>query len=373
MRIAQIAPIIERVPPKKYGGTERVIHSLTEQLVKRGHQVTLFATGDSQTSASLSSVSPRALREIKVDNKYGTNEWALLNLGAAYARQDEFDIIHDHNNLISLPTANISRTPVVMTIHGAFDENNKNLYTKSNNVNLVTISQAQMELAPEGANIVANIHHGLNMKDYPFSNTTGGYLLFVGRISREKGVHYAIKAAQQLKMPLIIAAKLETSFMHDLEYFYEHVEPYLSDNIVWIGEVNQDQRNRLMSQALCSLHPVTWPEPFGLTIIEAMACGTPVIAFNKGSIPEIIPDGEVGYVVDNLTEMCEAIKKIKKIDRRGCRRYALKNFGADRMAQEYEEIYSKLLAQKVQPKRPSYLTQYTYAHQISLKKELEKD
>lgn len=339
MKIALLAPIIESVPPKKYGGTERVVHALAEELVKKGHNVTLFASGDSVTSAKLISVYPRALREAKIKELYGPNILTMLNIGLAYSKQDEFDIIHDHVGHLSLPTANISRTPVVMTLHGPFTPENKRIFETLNKPFLVTISNAQTFRMPN-VNWAETIYNGLHMEHYPFSQTNDGYLIFVGRISMEKGVHLAIEVAQYLNLPLIIAAKLESV---DMQYFNEYVGPRLSDQIRWIGEVDEEERNRLFSRALCSLHPNTWREPFGLTIIEAMACGCPVIGFNKGSIPELIIDGKTGFVANDVDEMIDGVLNIGKINRAECRKHTLKNFNAQKMAERYTLLYQKIL------------------------------
>jgi glycosyltransferase involved in cell wall biosynthesis len=339
MKIAQIAPIIERVPPKKYGGTERVVSALTEELVKRGHEVTLFASGDSITSAILISVYPRSLREARLKDIYGLNIFTMLNTGLAYGKQAEFDIIHDHNPIVSLPAANIAKTPVVMTMHGDFNAENRPLFQALQKPYQVTISKAQGFTVPN-LNYIGTVYNGLNMENYPFSADHDGYLLFVGRISMEKGTHYAIEAANQLNLPLVIAAKLEGA---DKPYYYQYVEPYLSEQIKWIGEVGEDERNKLMSRALCMMHPVTWREPFGLTLIEAMACGCPVVAFNKGSIAEVIRHGETGFVVEDMETMLDAVSNIQKIDRQKCRAYALETFSAKKMTDEYEKIYQKIL------------------------------
>lgn len=342
MRIAQIAPIVERVPPKRYGGTERVVWALTEELVRRGHEVTLFASGDSQTTAKLESVYPRALREARLKDLYGLNYFTLLNIGMAYQMQDSFDIIHDHLMPHSLPTANLATTAVLATMHGPFTGENKRLFQTLRNPGIVTISNSQAYPAP-------NIHHlgtvynGLPLEHYPFSETSEDYLLFVGRISMEKGVHLAVEAAQLLDMRLIIAAKLESV---DRAYFKEYVEPGLSDRIEWIGEVDEERRNELMSKALCFLHPVTWREPFGLTLIEAMACGCPVVAMNHGSIPEIVQNGITGYVVEDVEGMISAVEGIRNIDRAACRAHALTNFNAEKMADGYEEMYVKMITEK---------------------------
>ncbi|HLM83762.1 MAG TPA: glycosyltransferase family 4 protein, partial [Candidatus Bathyarchaeia archaeon] len=326
-----------------YGGTERVVYELTEGLVRRGHEVTLFASGNSPTTAKLVSVYPRSLREAKmVEDLYGPNAFTMLNIGTAYDMQDEFDIIHDHDGYLSLPAANISRKPVVMTYHGPFNPEVRRLYQTLKNPYVVSISKAQVKGVSD-INLAGNVYNGLTMKDYPFSSDHEGYLLFIGRISAEKGVHYAIETALYLNLPLIIAAKLDPI---DMSYFNQYVGPRLSENIRWIGEVDLEERNRLMSKAMCFLHPVTWKEPFGLTLIEAMACGCPVAAFGKGSIPEIVVNGKTGYVVSEIYDMIEAVKNIETISRQECRRHALENFNAEKMVDGYEKIYRKILAKR---------------------------
>lgn len=344
LKIAQIAGIAERVPPHKYGGTERVVYWLTEELVKRGHDVTLFASGDTHTSAKLVAIYPKALRISKVDNAYGLNLLTLLHIGYAYDRQDQFDIIHDHIGYFSLPTANNSRTPVVMTTHGFFGVNERRIFENLNRPYLVSISNSQAASAPK-LKFIGSVYNGLEMKHFPFSKKRGKYLLFVGRISMEKGPHFAIEVAQYLDLPLIIAAKLNSvaDCPPDVAYFKQYIEPKLSDQIRWLGEVDETERNKLMSQALCVLHPVTWPEPFGLTMIESMACGTPVVAFNLGSIPEMVEDGQTGFVVKDVPEMIEAVANIDQIDRGYCRKYALEKFNVENMVDGYEQIYYQIL------------------------------
>lgn len=340
MKIAQIAPIVERVPPKKYGGTERVVSALTEALVKRGHEVTLFASGDSITEARLASVYPRGMREAGLKDLYGMNYWTLLNIGSAYDRQQEYDIIHDHIVPLSLPTANIAVTPVLATMHAPFTPDNKRLFQTLRHPGIVTISDAQAHPVP-GIHHIGTVYNGLPMDDYPFCYSPENYLLFVGRMSPEKGIHIAIDAAQQLDMELIIAAKLEKT---DQSYFREYIEPHLSERIRWIGEVDEANRNILMSKARAFLHPVTWREPFGLTIIEAMACGCPVIAFDKGSIPEIIRNGITGYVVSDIEGMIDAIEHISTIDRHATSEYARAMFSAEKMTDAYETLYHAMTA-----------------------------
>ncbi|OGG07657.1 hypothetical protein A2872_01715 [Candidatus Gottesmanbacteria bacterium RIFCSPHIGHO2_01_FULL_42_12] len=340
MRIAQVAPVIESVPPKKYGGTERVVSALTEELVRMGHDVTLFASGDSVTRARLVSVYPRAIRDARLKDIYGPNYWTMLNIGTAYERQESFDIIHDHNGYLSLPTANISNTPVLLTLHGSFDPVNKQFYSKlDKKVKFVSISKRQAAWAPN-LNWAGTVYNGLKFDKFPFEKNPGEYLLYVGRMSYEKGAHIAIEVAQYLNLPLVIAAKLDSV---DLNYYQDYVGPHLGSQIKWVGEVDEEERNKLMSRALCLLHPITWEEPFGLTMIETMACGTPVIAFNKGSIPEVVNNCKSGFIVEDVEEMINAVLNIKQISRKYCRDYALKNFNAQKMTEGYLKIYNKIL------------------------------
>ena len=363
MRIAQIAPIIESIPPQKYGGTERVISALTEELVKRGHEVTLFASGDSQTKANLISVYHTSLRQANVENMYGSNIWSLLNNGIAYQMQDQFDIIHDHNsqnNPISLPLANSAQLPVVITLHGPLTHNYSKAFELYKKPYLVTISEKQSQPAPD-LNYIGNVYHGLPLEEYSFSNSHDGYLLFVGRVHiennrEEKGLHHAIAIAEETNMPLLIAAKLDRTIAADVAYFQKEIKPRLSDKIKWIGEVNEFKRNQLMSHAYCVLHTINFSEPFGLTLIEAMACGAPVIGFNKGSIPEIIEHGKTGFIVENSQEVMQVLPRIPEISRQYCRQYAIKKFSAERMTDNYEMIYNAILKEK----REKDFTQQNY-------------
>jgi glycosyltransferase involved in cell wall biosynthesis len=342
MKIAQIAPLIEKVPPKTYGGTERVVSALTEELVKRGHDVTLFASGDSVTAAKLVPIYPKNLREAKL-NPFEENSIRLMGIGAPYNQQDEFDLIHDHNLPFSAPAANLARTPVVATLHGPIDPGNQELYEKLNNPYLVSISNAQI---PKKAklNNITTIYHGFDIKKYPFSERMGNYLLYVGRIAPKKGLHHAISVALKLNMRLIIAAKLDWHIHED--YYIKEVKPHLGDQIQWIGEATEFERNQLMAHAAAFLHPACWEEPFGLTMIESLTCGTPVIAFNRGSVPELIRNGKTGFIVENAAEMAEAVARIGKINRKVCRQYALANFNVEKMTDEYEIVYNAILSGK---------------------------
>ncbi len=375
MKIAQIANVVERIPPRRYGGTERVVHALTEGLVKRGHEVTLFASGDSVTAANLISVVSKALRDNKATKElYGLNNFTLLNIGLAYQLQKRFDIIHDHTAPVSFPAANIAQTPVVLTMHGPFNRDNMPMFGTFNKPHVVTISNSQMPRNLPSLNWAGTVYNGLEMRDYPFSVENDGYLLFVGRISIEKGVHLAIEAAKRLNLPLIIAAKLEVTSKADVEYFEKYVRGELNDKIKWIGEVDEKTRNKLMSKALCFLHPVTWAEPFGLTLIEAMACGCPVVAIGKGSIPEIIANGITGYVVKDLEEMMAAILNIENINRLVCRSYSIKNFDASRMVEGYEAIYERILSQESSKlkREKRVIFDFAFANDLHLEKQKEK-
>ncbi|MBI2601334.1 glycosyltransferase family 4 protein [Candidatus Daviesbacteria bacterium] len=368
LRIGIIAPIAERVPPVKYGGTERVIYALTEELVRRGHEVTLFASGDSSTSARLVSLYPKALTAAKLEDAFGPNLMTMHHIGFAYSLQNQFDVIHDHTiKCWSLPTANISQTPVVMTLHGPISVYEKKIFDSLRNPYLVTVSKSQAYPAPN-LNYIANVYHGLNMRNYPFSEKHDSYLLFVGRISREKGVHFAIEVAQYLNIPLIIAAKLNSikNVPEDVVYFKEYIEPLLSDQIIFVGEVDEQERNKLMSKAMCLLHPITFREPFGLVMIEAMATGCPVVAFGLGSVPEIVNDGKTGFVVSDLNGMIDAILNIDSIDRRACRQYALKNFNDIQMTDKYEKVYREIVRlKKLAVSRKPKTIETAYAHEIS--------
>lgn len=339
LRIAQIAPLVERIPPKKYGGTERVVSALTEELVRRGHDVTLFATRDSITNAKLDSLYPRSLREAKIDRTQGL-EWGMIHAGRVYSMQDQFDIIHDHNTSFGSPLAHLSNTPTVVTLHGLIKPSTKRLLETFTNPHYVSISDDQIKYAPD-IKKVTTIPNGLDLKDYPFGAKHKGYLLYVGRIAMVKGTHIAIDVAQALNIPLIMAAKLDKV---DEPYFKEYIEPRLyNGQVKWIGEVDTEERNRLMSEALCLLNPITWREPFGLTMIEAMACGAPVVAFDNGAISEVLVEGKTGFIVRDDQEMMEAIMRLDKINRGACRTHALKNFNEKLMADRYINLYIKIL------------------------------
>lgn len=350
LKIAQIAPIVERVPPKNYGGTERVVSTLTEELVRRGHDVTLFATGDSKTKAKLDYIYPKSIRESKISRGEAL-EWSMVHIGRVYERQDEFDIIHEHNSSLGAPMANQAKTPTVITLHGAVTSGTKKIFNTYQNPYYVSISKDQVK----NTNIanLTTIPNGEVLDTNIFSKTHKGYLLYVGRIAEIKGTHLAIEVAEKLNLPLIIAAKLDEV---DKKYFNSQVKPKLNDKIKWIGEVDSETRNKLMSEAICLVNPITWREPFGLTMIESMACGSPVVAFNHGSIPEVIQHGKTGYTVKNVDEMINAIKQLDKIDRSYCRDYAISNFNERIMGERYENLYEKIMFEKSLDYKPDVPT-----------------
>lgn len=336
MKIAQLAPLIERVPPRRYGGTERVVSYLTEELVKRGHDVTLFASGDSETSAKLVASSSHSLRAMHTADEAA---FTLLNIARAYKSSQRFDIIHNHTDYHALHAAYFSAVPTVTTFHGAFNLENKNIFEEFKQLNYVSISNSQRRGGPK-LNWRATIYHGIPIEEFPFGNKPKDYLLYVGRISLEKGTHIAMDIAMAMKKELIIAAKLDK---FDVDYFNKYVAPRLANGkIRWIGEVDPIERNKLMSEALCMLHPVSWKEPFGLTMIEAMACGCPVIAFREGSVPEIVVNKKTGFIVDNEKQMIRAIKKISSISRKACREHVKKNFTLNKMVDSYEKLYHEI-------------------------------
>lgn len=349
MRIAQIAPIVESIPPKKYGGTERIVYYLCEELIKMGHEVTLFASGDSQTSAKLFSVVPISLREAKAKRLYGLTVASELSIAKAFEMQEQFDIIHDHSGQdraghLGLLLGHFAKTKTVVTMHNAFSKSRWPLFQACTNAAIVSISHKHKPKKLKLINHAGVVYNGLAMEHYPFSEIHDGYLLFVGRMSRKKGLHHAITVAKKTGLPLKIAAKLDTAIKDDVVYFEEDIKPHLQDTIEWLGEVDELTRNTLMSKALCLLHPGIWREPFGLNIIEAMACGAPVVAFKRGSIPEIIVDSKTGFVVKDVESMIDAIKNVGKLDRATIRAYSLNTFNAVNMAKGYVAIYEKLLA-----------------------------
>ena len=340
MRIAQIAPLSEAVPPKFYGGTERVVSWITEELVRQGHEVTLFASGDSKTSSKLASCTPEGLRLLGYRDHTASH---LAMLHQVHRRAHEFDILHFHIDLLQYPMFEDLNHKCITTMHGRLDVPDfMPVYRTFTGMPLVSISDNQREPMPETSNWLATIHHGLPKENCPFTaEQTGGYLAFLGRISPEKRPDRAIEMAKRSGVPLKIAAKVDKA---DKKYWDEVIEPMIHDPLIeFIGEINEEQKKDFLGNALALAFPIDWPEPFGLVMIEAMSAGTPVIAFRNGSVPEVIADGVSGYIVDTLDEAVEACHRVKTLPRAGVRAHFEGRFTAEVMARKYLAAYERLL------------------------------
>jgi glycosyltransferase involved in cell wall biosynthesis len=339
MKIAQVAPLYESVPPKLYGGTERVVSYLTEELVRQGHDVVLFASGDSQTSAELRAICPRSLR---LEGKKVIDPLAhhIRMLEMVAQESEEFDVIHYHVDYLHFPLSRRLAIPSVTTLHGRLDIPDIHpLFREFGEINLVSISDDQRVHIP-WANWAGTVHHGLPEDLYQPMVKPGKYLAFLGRISPEKRVDRAIEIAKQAGMPLKIAAKVDRA---DKEYFDEKIRKLLDHPLVeYIGEIGEKEKNEFLGNASALLMPIDWPEPFGLTMIEAMACGTPVIAWGMGSVPEVLDDGVTGYIVSSIEEAAAAVERVAVLDRAGCRQVFEQRFSARRMCKEYLSIYEKI-------------------------------
>lgn len=349
MRIAVLAPPYLSVPPLLYGGTEKIVSLLTEGLVARGHDVTLFASGDSQTSATLSSVYPKALGNSGL-HKADTQK-PLAHYHACYARAAEFDLIHSHGQYLSLPEAEGLRTPVVFTWHGSFypgetTEEKRAILRKYKHLQYISISDNQRGGLPE-LHYVATVYNALDITEYPFVDKKGEYLLWIGRVSPKKGAIDAIETAKKLGIRLEMAAAIDPI---DREYFDAEIKPHIDGTqVVYHGEVDHSALAELYGGALATLYPISWHEPFGLVMAESMACGTPVIAYNAGSVPEIVDDGVTGFVVEQslgIQGLVDAVGRVGELDRAACRKHAETRFHKDRMVAEYEAVYKKIVTQK---------------------------
>jgi glycosyltransferase involved in cell wall biosynthesis len=342
VRIAQVAPLWEAVPPVGYGGTERVVSYLTEELVRRGHDVTLFATGDSWTTAKLVPIVAQGLRLTEASPDAATAEHVRM-LGRVFGSADRFDVIHCHVDYWAFPFSHLVRTPTVHTIHGRLDlPYLQTVYRELGRVPLVSISHAQRApLAAARPSWVATVHHGIPLRDVECSTTHGRYLAFLGRISPEKGPDVAIDLAVRTGVPLTIAAKVDPV---DREYFERAIAPRLDHPLItFLGEVNGDEKFALLRNARALLFPIDWPEPFGLVMLEAMACGTPVVARRMGSTPEVIAHGRTGFLADTGSALVEAVRRIEDIDRAECRQHVEQHFSVERMVDDYETVYRRLL------------------------------
>jgi glycosyltransferase involved in cell wall biosynthesis len=336
MRIAQISPLWESVPPLRYGGTERVVHYLTEELVRRGHDVVLFASGDSQTSAELRPVVPQALRLGGVSGDPTVHE--IIQLDRVVEQADQFDILHFHTGHVHFPVATRLAVPFLNTLHGPLSAPEQiRLYEHFQQVPLVSISEAQRRPVPR-AHWLGTIHHGLPNDLYALNPSPSGYLAFIGRISPEKRLDRAIEIAAAVGLPLRVAAKVDRA---DQAYYRDVIAPLLADNplVEFIGEVDDAGKQELLGGALALLFPIDWPEPFGLVMIEANACGTPVIAWRNGSTPEVIRPGVNGELVESIDEAVAAVRRIDLLDRARIRADFETRFSVSRQAEQYERLY----------------------------------
>lgn len=344
MRIAQVAPLWERVPPPAYGGIELVVSLLSDELVRRGHEVTLFASGDSLTLAKLESVHPRALRLDPSVKEYAIYE--MLQLAQVYERANEFDVIHSHMGCSALPYSRLVKTPTVHTLHGIFTSDNRKLYSHAKEQPYVSISNTQRELNL-GLNCVATVYNGIDVDSHKFflQPDEPPYLAFLGRLSPEKGPHHAIAIAKAVGLPLKMAGKVDVV---DVEYFEAEIKPHIDgEQIQFLGEANHEQKNSLMGRAVATLFPITWREPFGLVMVESMAAGTPVVAMRLGAASEVIADGKTGFLCDNVDECIAAVHRISEIDRLACRNHVLNHFSVQQMVAGYEAVYQKISADRV--------------------------
>jgi glycosyltransferase involved in cell wall biosynthesis len=339
MKIAQVAPLYESVPPHGYGGTERVVSYLTEELVREDHDVTLFASGDSKTAAHLVPCAPRSLR---LGKAVDTLAHHILMLEQVFQRAGEFDLIHFHIDYLHFPLSRRGSFNQLTTLHGRLDlPDLPLLYNEFSEMPLVSISDSQRKPLSQ-ANWVGTVYHGLPPNSFTFCEKSDEYLLFLGRISPEKRVDRAIEIARRARRKLKICAKIDRV---DRYYFNKHIKHLLEDpSIEFIGEVGHEKKNQLLGGALALLFPIDWPEPFGLVMIEALACGTPVIAFSCGSVPEIIIQGKTGFIVNEIEEAVDAAHRISSIDRRKCRQEFEDRFTDRHMAQNYVRIYEQQLA-----------------------------
>lgn len=334
MRIGMLAPISWRVPPRHYGPWEKVVSILTEGLVERGIDVTLFATADSITRAKLVGTCPRPYSE---DPTIDVKVWECLHIAAAFERAGEFDLIHNHLDFPALSYSGLVSTPVLTTIHGFSSQRILPVYEKYNGrTYYVAISRA--DRSPR-LDYVATVYHGIALEEFAFEPEPGAYLLFFGRIHPDKGTAEAIEVARQSGRKLLIAG-----IIHDRDYFEREVAPRLDgDRVVYVGAIGPDRRSRILGRAYALLHLVNFEEPFGLSLIEAMACGTPVIARPRGAVPEIVKHGETGFLVRDLEEAVAALDWIPSLDRARARKHVAENFSSERMVQDYIEVYREVL------------------------------
>ena len=333
MKIAVLAPVAWRTPPRHYGPWEQMASNLTEGLVENGIEVTLFATGDSITAGKLDSVIEVGYEE---DRNQDAKVVECLHISNLMEKAADFDIIHNHYDFLPLSYSGLIKTPLITTIHGFSSEKILRVYQKYNALgNYVSISNANRH---SSLSYLATVYNGLKTEGFDFNNQPDDYLVFFGRIHPDKGTAEAIQIALKAKKRLIIAG-----IVQDSEYFREKVEPFLKDNIEFIGSAGPEKRNELLRNSIALLHPISFEEPFGLSVAEAMLCGTPVIAFNKGSMPELIADAKTGFLVNTVDEAVEAVENLKQIDRQTCRDWAMEKFSQKKMVEDYIALYHQIL------------------------------
>jgi glycosyltransferase involved in cell wall biosynthesis len=353
MRIAQVAPLWERVPPPGYGGIELVVGHLTDELVRRGHDVTLFASGDSETLAKLESVVPQALRL----NPSVTEPivYELLQLGQLMDKAGEFDLIHFHTGLTALPYERLIKAPVVHTLHGRFTKDNYKLFDRHRDQPYISISNAQRMGGPQ-LNYARTVYNGIDLAAYPFhaKPQTPPYLAFLGRMSPEKGPQHAIEIAKRAGWNLKMAGKVDRV---DRKFYEQEIAPLIDGKqIEYLGELSHAEKAELLGNASATLFPITWPEPFGLVMIESMGTGTPTIGMKMGSVPEVIAHKKTGFICANLEEAIAAIPAAVELDRRHCREYVEEFFTVAKMVDGYEAAYQQVFTGRTlreQPQKPS--------------------
>lgn len=346
MRIAQLAPLAESVPPKGYGGSELVVNLLTEELVKRGHDVTLFASGDSKTEGRLIECAPEGLRASSI----APTRWHAYNIKALIKleqMQDQFDIIHNHMGYAALPALSHFRCPVVTTNHNPLYDYCKDIFFAYGKMPFISISDAYKRLNyPDKVNYVATVYNGINLEDFEVDlSQPRKHLLFLGRLCADKGTKEAIEIAKRLDMPLLLAGKVDKN---DEPYFNEFIKPRLNDtNVKFVGEVSTDQKRELYSSAIATLCPINFEEPFGLVFSESLACGTPVMAFNRGAAPEVISDGETGVVGHTIDELVNRFGEIKNITPEICRTRVARHFSKEKMTDSYLKAFEHVLSNRL--------------------------
>jgi glycosyltransferase involved in cell wall biosynthesis len=343
MKIAQVAPLWERVPPANYGGIELVVSHLTNELVRRGHEVTLFASGDSQTLANLAAVHPRGLRLDNTVQEYAVYE--MLELSQVYQQAENFDLIHSHVGISALALASLVCTPTLHTLHGSFTKDNRKVFSYHQKQPYVSISNAQRQIH---LNYIKTVYNGIELADYPFiaQPQTPSYLAFLGRLSPEKGPQYAIAIAQKTGWQLKMAGKVDVV---DTKFFEKEVFPHIDgQQIQYLGEINHTQKAQLLGNAAITLFPITWQEPFGLVMIESMATGTPVIAMNLGSVPEVIEQGKTGFICETYDEMAQMIPATLELNRHECRKYVENKFSVNEMVNKYQAVYEQVINNQIQ-------------------------